>query len=208
VQALISYSCPHESAVRALALADQSNDGCMTGLPIFFSSSSAIILLHSRRGIAPNTPKLQSMNRHGTGMPRMCPAIRASGITPPQANQAERDDPLVPNRVDEGANECNGDHEMSKRQPVCTVGKEGIVGVRCTERLVYAFDPRKQAGGFGNRPPGACVQEGLSHKPCVYRRSGHIDAHHLANYQDQWTGNRRDRLWLLVSQHRTANRIA
>ena len=66
-------------------------------------------------------------------------------------DQAEGDDPLVTNRVDKRANECNGNDKMSKREPVSAVGKEGIMGVRCTESLVNAFDPRKQAGGLGNR---------------------------------------------------------
>jgi len=35
----------------------------------------------------PKMPKLQSIRRHGSGMPRMVPAIRASGMTPAQATR-------------------------------------------------------------------------------------------------------------------------
>ena len=35
----------------------------------------------------PKMPKLQSIRRHGSGMPRMEPAIRASGMTPAQATR-------------------------------------------------------------------------------------------------------------------------
>ena len=48
----------------------------------------------------------------------------------PAGNQAEGDDPLVTNGVDEWAEECNGNNKMSKREPVSPIGKEGIVCVR------------------------------------------------------------------------------
>lgn len=50
-------------------------------------------------------------------MPRICPAMRARGITPPQAIRPN-DDPFVANRVDKGTKEGNGNVEMSKREPV------------------------------------------------------------------------------------------
>lgn len=61
-------------------------------------------------------------------------------------NQAERDDPLVANRIDVGTNECYGDGEMSEGKPIGSVSKEGIERVRVVECIVYTFDPRKQAG--------------------------------------------------------------
>ncbi len=40
---------------------------------------------HSHRGIAPTTPKAQSMQRHQRGMPRSAPKTRAQGMTSAQA---------------------------------------------------------------------------------------------------------------------------
>jgi hypothetical protein len=59
----------------------------VTRIDAYLNSLSilAMSLLHSRRGIAPQTPKLQSMSIHPNGMPRIGPAMRARGITPPQA---------------------------------------------------------------------------------------------------------------------------
>jgi hypothetical protein len=38
-----------------------------------------------KSGMLPKTPKLQSIIRHGNGIARIGPAIRARGITPAQA---------------------------------------------------------------------------------------------------------------------------
>jgi hypothetical protein len=73
-------------------LADHSNIDCLSGLSIFSSSSSTII---------------------GNAADVACDKGERDNAS--AGNQAERDDPLVTNRVDEGANERDGDHDMSKR---------------------------------------------------------------------------------------------
>ena len=60
-------------------------------------------------------------------------------------DQTEGDNPLVANRINVGANECNCDGEMSEGKPVGAVGKKGIERVRVAESVVDAFDPLKQA---------------------------------------------------------------
>ncbi len=61
------------------------------------------------------TPKLQSMIRHAIGLPRMGPAIRASGINSRAGDKTEGDDPLVASGIAVGTEECNGDDEVCKR---------------------------------------------------------------------------------------------
>src|ERR1700677_3315764 len=51
----------------------------------FDRSSAMIDRLQINRGTHPRTPKLQSMRHHGSGMPRMGPAMSARGMTPAQA---------------------------------------------------------------------------------------------------------------------------
>ncbi len=48
-------------------------------------SSAITDFLHNQSGTNPKTPKLQSMSRHGNGMPLNGPAISASGTTPAHA---------------------------------------------------------------------------------------------------------------------------
>jgi hypothetical protein len=76
-------------------------------------------------------------------------------------DQAEGDHPLIADGINVGTNECNGNYKVGKREPVCAVGKERIMGVRSRESFMDAFDPREQMGRFGNRSHQTCAEDGI-----------------------------------------------
>ena len=102
-----------------------------TVLHVFnLSMSASVPLQRDRRqmksGMEPKTPKLQSISRHAIGMPRTWPAIRARGITPAHAMEAEGYNKLVSDRIDVRSNEGYGNDKVGKCQPVSAVGKKGM----------------------------------------------------------------------------------
>ena len=107
--------------------------------------------LQIRSGTLPKMPKLQSMRRHGSGMPRMEPAIRARGMTPAQATRPKVTTHLLRTGSMYGPDKGNSDDDVSKCEPVGSVRKEWIVRICSGQGYVDTFDPREQTGGFGHR---------------------------------------------------------
>jgi hypothetical protein len=125
----------------------QAAEQNLRALPISYASSLCILetsLLYSGRGIAPQTPKLQSMRRQPNGMPRMGPAMRARGMTPPHAIRPNVMTHLLRTGIEVGSDKCHRNHQMGEREPVPTVGKKGVAGVRRSDAFVDTFDPRME----------------------------------------------------------------
>jgi hypothetical protein len=62
-------------------------------------------------------------------------------------DKSEGKEELIADRVDPRANEGNTDDEVREGEPVCSVGKERIVGVRISEREVDTVEPGVELWG-------------------------------------------------------------
>jgi hypothetical protein len=63
--------------------------------------------------------------------------------------KTEGDDPLVANGIVVGTEECNGDHEMRKGQPICAIREKWVLFVRHGKRIIDPRNPGKM-GVFGD----------------------------------------------------------
>lgn len=120
-----------------------------------------------------NTPKNSKAAINETPGKRDAPdraGDESKGDNSGTGNQAERDHPLIANGIDVGANECDGDDEVSKCEPIGAVGEERIAAIGSRDAFIDAFDPGENLGEFGNRSKPPRAKEG--NKPTELRLEG------------------------------------
>ena len=87
-------------------------------------------------------------------------------------DQAEGDDPFIADGVDVRPDKCNCDDKVSERQPVRTVGEEGILRTGLAKRIVNTLDPRKQTAGLSERLHGCLMEKGVEPSQLRLQREG------------------------------------
>ncbi len=79
------------------------------------------------------------------------PGNQSKGKDGGTGNQAPCDDSLVTDRIDPRADESCRDDQMSEGQPICAVGKEGILRIGTEKTIFNPIDPGQQSGRLANR---------------------------------------------------------
>ena len=79
-----------------------------------------------RSGIAPKTPKLQSMRTPGEGDASDGTGDQGERNDRDAGDQAELEDPFVADGVAQGAEKGNGEDKVRKGEPVGSVGEEWV----------------------------------------------------------------------------------
>lgn len=83
-------------------------------------------------------------------------------------DHSELQDPLIANRIEEGADEGNGEDEVGEGKPVCSVGQEWGVDAVVIEGLMDALDPHDD----GLRQEWVCVEQSDEEFGFAYQREG------------------------------------
>ena len=87
-------------------------------------------------------------------------------------DDAELDDPLVTDGVDEWTEEGNRDNDMGEGQPVGAVGHKGIGLIGVNDPVVYASQPGVQGGFARWRRSRGHVEEAIENVRFVFQRKG------------------------------------
>ena len=66
-------------------------------------------------------------------------------------DEAEGDEPFITHRIDVRPDERDGDHQVRKRQPVCSVGEERVHDIGSGYGSADTLDPREQVYRRRNR---------------------------------------------------------
>jgi len=100
-------------------------------------------------------------------------------------DKTEGDNPLVANRVDDGADEKHSNYQVRECKPVGAVDKKWIVVVGCEESLMNAVDPLEQMGVFRNRLNPTSVEKRIQEAKFSLKRESRNPADEQCSDEDR-----------------------
>src|SRR6185437_6708171 len=122
-------------------------------------------------------------------------------------NDSENEDPLVAHRIDQWAEECEGDHEMPEGEPVRAIGHEGIVAIGIRHALVDAPQPAVEGRFAGGGRGGSHAEDPVQSGCFVLEREGRDAAENQAGDEKrQPDANLSDQPYGIVFAHRCLSR--